>query len=136
MPMLRGTAPATLFTPTDEAFARLPAEILVPLSPDASSRSPSQETEKLQALVRIHMLPGVSAPERFIGQRGTVTDLACTELIVDGTASGRILVTTVPVNVGGPAIAGVTSPREAQIVGEPITADNGVIYPIDNVLVQ
>ncbi len=135
-PSLRASAPLTVLAPTDEAFARVPQSMLTALSPDAANRSPNQEPDKLQALVRIHLLAGLYGPDRIVGQAGTVTNEAGTRLVLDGTVSGRITVTSVPINVGGPNIAGVTTPREAQVVGEPIAADNGLIYPIDNVLIQ
>ena len=133
---LKTASQITVFAPTDAAFTRVPDTMLRDIAPQAGNRQPNQDPQKLQALIRIHLLSSVYPPNSFIGQRVTVRDEAGTTLIVDGTQSGRIMITTVPANVGGPNVAGATTPREAQVTGQVIAADNGLIYPIDNVLIQ
>jgi uncharacterized surface protein with fasciclin (FAS1) repeats len=133
---LKTASQVTVFAPTDGAFTRVPASMLQDLTPQAGSQSPSRDSQQLQALIRIHLIANAVAPSAFIGQRQTIVDEAGTSLIVDGTQSGILTITTVPANVGGPNIGGVTTPRTANVVGQEIVADNGVIYPIDNVLIQ
>jgi hypothetical protein len=66
-----------------------------------------------------------------------VVDSGGTNLIVDGSGSA-IVITTQPVLAGGAnsTSTGYSAQRTARVVGQPLIADNGVIYPIDNLLLQ
>lgn len=134
MDSLRTAGAVTLFAPTDAAFNQLPATIMQDLAPQNTQQMPSPA--KLQAFVRINELPSAWPPPQFLGRRQEVQTMAGTYLIVDGTQNGGIAVTTVTVNVGGPNIAGVTTPRTARALSPAIGASNGIIYPVDNVLLQ
>lgn len=131
---LRSSNEVTLFAPVDGAFGNLPASVTEALAPHASQQTPV--TSELQSLVRIHLLNGAYAPQQFAGRRVTVTDEAATQLQIDGTVQGQLAVVTVPIPAGGPHIFGLATSRVAHVIGPPIAADNGVIYPIDNVLIQ
>lgn len=104
---LNGDTPYTLFAPTEEAFAALPAGTL-----DALLASPSALTSVLQN----HLL---------------IEEVAAARL----TRLGSVLTTfgqTLPVTL---TAAGVTQIGDATIVEPNIEATNGVIHAIDTVLV-
>lgn len=133
---LRSAGRVTLFAPTDAAFNRVPADVMQLLQPGGDNQDPTENQSKVQSLVRIHLLDQAYTAETFIGKRMVVTDEAGTKLTVDGTQPGTIVISTVPYGAGGPGVGGLTTERSAMVVGQPILADNGVIFPIDNVLIQ
>ncbi len=104
---LKGEGPFTVFAPTDEAFAKLPAgtldELLKP-----------ENKQKLTDILLYHVLPGKVAAS-------DVTD----GLIAD-SALGTSLFFKVDM--------GKAYVNEAQIVATDIQASNGVIHVIDSVL--
>lgn len=103
---LNGDTPYTLFAPTEEAFAALPAGAL-----DALLASPSALTSVLQN----HLL---------------IEEAAAAQL----TRLGSVLTTlgqTLPVTL---TAAGVTQVGDATIIEADIVATNGVIHAIDTVL--
>ena len=104
---LKGAGPFTVFAPSDDAFAALPAgtvdELVKP-----------ENKEKLAAILLLHVLPGAIKS----------TDIAGTQ--VDAvTAGGKT------VHVDG--TDGVTVDG-AKVVTADITCSNGVIHVIDAVL--
>jgi uncharacterized surface protein with fasciclin (FAS1) repeats len=131
---LRSSNRVTMFAPTDAAFGNVPQSMLDQLAPQASQQTPSQS--KLPTLIRIHLLNGEYVPAQFAGRAVTVVDEAGTQLQIDGRQPGQLTIVTVPVGAGGPNIAGLATSRTAHVVAPPIQADNGLIYPIDNVLLQ
>lgn len=105
--VLKGDGPFTVFAPTDEAFAKLPAGTLESLLEPANR-------EKLVAILTYHVLPGrvmaadvVGLDEAKTVQGGTV------DISVDG---GTVMV------------------DEATVVATDIEASNGVIHVIDRVI--
>ncbi len=102
---LKGPGPFTVFAPTDEAFAKLPADQLKALM---------QNKDKLRQVLAYHIVAGrVSA--RDVAGMSSATTMAGPALSID-TASG------VKVN-------------EATVVQPDVMASNGVIHVIDAVLV-
>ncbi len=104
---LKSPGPFTVFAPTDEAFAKLPA---------ATLESVLADKEKLTAILTYHVVAGkVMAADvaKFHGK--TVKTVQGGELAID-TASG--------VKVG-----------PATVIKADIEADNGVIHVIDTVLI-
>ena len=101
---LKGTGPFTVFAPTDEAFAKLPAGTLEALLNDK---------EKLAAILTYHVVPGkVMAAQVKSGQVKTV--------------QGQAL--TVKADRGGVTV------DNARVVKTDIAASNGVIHVIDTVV--
>ncbi len=101
---LKGKGPFTVFAPTDEAFAKLPAGTLEALLMDK---------EKLAAILTYHVVPGkVMAAQVKAGQVKTVQGQALTVT----TKNGAVMV------------------DEAKVVKTDITASNGVIHVIDTVV--
>ena len=102
---LRSEGPFTIFAPTDEAFAKLPAGTLDTLLADK---------EKLAAVLTYHVVPGRLTASDVI----TKSELA--------TLQGQDL----KVSVGESAMV-----DQAKIVKTDIVCSNGVIHVIDSVVV-
>jgi uncharacterized surface protein with fasciclin (FAS1) repeats len=101
---LKGEGPFTVFAPTDEAFAKLPAGTLDALL---------QDKEKLATVLTYHVVPGkVTAAQVRPGMVKTV--------------QGQSL--TVKANRGGVMV------DNAKVVKTDIIASNGVIHVIDSVV--
>ncbi|HSC96973.1 MAG TPA: fasciclin domain-containing protein [Burkholderiales bacterium] len=101
---LKGEGPFTVFAPTDEAFAKLPAGTLDALL---------QDKEKLAAVLTYHVVPGkLTAAQVKPGMVKTV--------------QGQSL--TVKTNRGGVMV------DNARVVKTDIVASNGVIHVIDTVV--
>jgi uncharacterized surface protein with fasciclin (FAS1) repeats len=104
---LKGKGPFTVFAPTDEAFAKLPAGALQDLLKP-------ENKEKLQRVLTYHVVPG----------KVTASDVV--KLTSANAVSGdtlRIAASNGSVMVGG-----------ARVVKTDIEASNGVIHVIDTVL--
>jgi len=108
---LKGEGPLTVFAPTDEAFAALPAgtveTLLLPENKDA-----------LAGVLKLHVIAGAKIKSKDLaGQQITATTLNG-DLGVDGT-DGVVL----------------TAPGStATVVAADVSASNGVIHVIDTVL--
>jgi uncharacterized surface protein with fasciclin (FAS1) repeats len=101
---LKGKGPFTVFAPTDEAFAKLPAGALDALLKDK---------EKLSAVLTYHVVPGrVMAAQVKPGQVKTV--------------QGQSLTVT--------AARGAVMVDNAKVVKTDISTSNGVIHVIDTVV--
>jgi uncharacterized surface protein with fasciclin (FAS1) repeats len=104
---LKGAGPFTVFAPTDEAFAKLPAGTVENLLKP-------ENKEKLKAVLTYHVVPGkVTAAQ--------VTKLKAAKTVQGGEAK-------VSVNGGKVMI------DNANVVKTDIMAKNGVIHVIDTVI--
>ena len=104
---LKGAGPFTVFAPTDEAFAKLPASTLQDLL------KPENKT-KLQRILTYHVVPG----------RVLASDVA--KLHSPKAVSGD----TIHVEAKG----GAVKVDEANVIKTDIEASNGVIHVIDAVI--
>ena len=104
---LKGTGPFTVFAPTDEAFAKLPAgtvdDLLKP-----------ENKDKLVAILTYHVVPGKVMAADVTGKETMAKTVQGGEITVKGTDG---------VTVDG-----------AKVVQADIVADNGVIHVIDAVI--
>jgi uncharacterized surface protein with fasciclin (FAS1) repeats len=101
---LNGDGPFTVFAPTDEAFAKVPADQLQALLADK---------EMLTKVLTYHVVPGkVMAADVKPGEVGTVQGSAVTIT----TEGGAVMV------------------DGAKVVTTDVTASNGVIHAIDTVI--
>ena len=101
---LKGDGPFTVFAPTDEAFAKLPAGTVESLLNDK---------EKLAQILTYHVVPGkVMSTDVTTGAVQTVQGQPLNVMVDDGA---------VKVN-------------DAQVVQADVTASNGVIHVIDSVV--
>ena len=105
---LKGPGPFTVFAPTDEAFAKLPAgtveELLKP-----------ENKDKLVQVLSYHVVPGKVMSDDIAGQKTEAKTVEGSTLEVDAS-TGTVMV------------------DEAKVVMADIAADNGVIHVIDTVV--
>ena len=105
---LKGEGPFTVFAPTDDAFAKIPAETL-------SQLLQPENKEKLKAILMYHVLPGEFSAHQAM-------NLAPGAAPTVQGQSVRIM------NEGGLKI------NDAKVIAPDVEATNGVIHVIDNVL--
>jgi len=105
---LKGQGPFTVFAPTDEAFAKLPAGTLNDLLKP-------ENKQKLQRILSYHVVPG----------RVSSTDVV--KLRTAKAVSGDII----DINANG----GTVRVDNARVVKADIAASNGVIHVIDSVII-
>lgn len=105
--VLAGDKPMTVFAPTDDAFAKLPAGTV-------ESLLKPENKEKLAAILKFHVVPGRVFSNDVLSKK---------EL---QTAQGGML--TAAMKAGAPTING------AGLVATDIDASNGVIHVIDSVM--
>jgi uncharacterized surface protein with fasciclin (FAS1) repeats len=103
--VMKGPGPYTVFAPTDEAFAKVPGDVLAGLAKDKA---------KLQDVLKYHVLTSKWATDdiKLVKQTGTV--------------QGK------PVTFG--ATGGTLTVNGAKIVKPNVDCTNGVIHVIDAVL--
>ena len=108
IPTLKGDGPFTVFAPTDDAFAKVPAETLGQLLQP-------ENKEKLAAILTYHVVPGrVTAHEAMNLVPAKAATVQGQSLIITGT--------------GGLTI------NDAKVIAPDVEAANGVIHVIDGVL--
>ncbi|WP_420393700.1 fasciclin domain-containing protein [Acuticoccus sp.] len=153
---LNGEGPITLFAPTDQAFAKLPDDVMASLL-DPANR------EMLRAILTNHVVEGMHPAGEFIDTTAQLTTLAGNTLAIEGdgelllrepaapyvTTEGdmtaveyAILEASVPKvtisDAGGGRVPGGTDGGDASgavVILPDITADNGVIHAVSEVLV-
>ena len=107
---LKGTGPFTVFAPTDDAFAKLPAGTVETLLKP-------ENKDKLKEVLLLHVVPG------------SVLAADVVKLTEAKTAGGK----TVKVSTDGGVKVG-TATGMANVVKTDIKATNGVIHVIDSVI--
>ncbi|EGN75453.1 secreted/surface protein [Idiomarina sp. A28L] len=107
--VLNGEGPFTVFAPTDEAFAALPAGTVESLLEPANR-------DQLIAILTYHVVSGKVMSADLAGQQLNADTVEGSSLNIDATGYG------VKVN-------------DASVVTADIEADNGVIHVIDKVLI-
>ena len=104
---LKGEGPFTVFAPTDEAFAKLPAGTLEDLLKP-------ENKEKLAAILTYHVVSGKVMSGDIAGKTMMVETVEGSKLSVDATDGVKI--------------------DEAKVISADIATDNGVIHVIDTVV--
>ncbi len=104
---LKGDGPFTVFAPTDEAFAKLPAGTVESLLKDVP---------KLTAILTYHVVPGTVMASDVMGMDGQSVATVNGAKLKIGTTGG--------VKLNG----------ESNVVKTDIACTNGVIHVIDSVL--
>lgn len=104
---LRGPGPFTVFAPTDDAFAKLPAGTV-------DSLLKPENKEKLQAILKHHVVSG-KVPSSQAVKLTSAKDVSGKELKLDASSGG--------LKVGG-----------AKVVKADVEASNGVIHVVDAVI--
>jgi uncharacterized surface protein with fasciclin (FAS1) repeats len=104
---LKGPGPFTVFAPTDEAFAKLPAGTVEDLLKP-------ENKDKLVAILTYHVVPGKVMAADVTGKETKAKSVQGGEITVNGT--------------NGVMVDG------AKVVQADVAADNGVIHVIDSVI--
>ena len=104
---LKGVGPFTVFAPTDEAFAKLPAGTVEDLLKP-------ENKEKLVAILTYHVVPGKVMAADVSGKQTMAKSVQGSEITVNGTDGVMV--------------------DNAKVTTADIAADNGVIHVIDNVI--
>jgi len=105
---LKGTGPFTVFAPSDEAFAKLPAGTV-------DSLVKPENKMKLADILKLHVMSGKVMASDVTGKKLTPASVQGEKLNVDGTHDG--------VTVNG-----------AKVTKADIGCTNGVIHVIDTVM--
>jgi len=105
---LKGDGPFTVFAPTNEAFAALPAGTVENLLKP-------ENKDQLTQILTYHVVPGSYPAGSILGKRGSLTTAQGSSVTVDGRGDG--------VTVDG-----------ANVISADIAASNGVIHVIDSVI--
>ena len=105
---LQGEGPFTVFAPTNDAFAKLPEGTL-------ESLLEPENKEKLQEILKYHVVASNVPSSAAIGNQVSLDTLAGKSLAVDGMNGVKI--------------------NNANVTSADITASNGVIHIIDEVLI-
>jgi uncharacterized surface protein with fasciclin (FAS1) repeats len=133
----RQAAPMTVFAPVDQAFTAIPAGILQDLLGTGQSGQNQGDTERqrLLALIRNHMVAGIYLPEQISGADRRVETLNGGDLQISGSPGNMTVRNPAPgTQVGAFGAAGMQVSAPAQVLGSPVRASNGVIYPISQVI--
>ena len=104
---LKGAGPFTLFAPSDEAFAKLPAGTVEDLLKP-------ENKDKLVAILTYHVVPGKVMAADVAGKETMAKSVQGGEIKVNGTNGVMV--------------------NDAKVVQADIVADNGVIHVIDAVI--
>ena len=105
---LKGTGPFTVFAPTDEAFAKLPAGTVEDLLK-------AENKDKLVAVLTYHVVPGKVMASDIAGKKTMAKTVEGSDATINATGDA--------VMIDG-----------AKVVTADIATDNGVIHVIDTVI--
>jgi len=105
--VLKGEGPYTVFAPTDDAFAKLPAGTVENLLKP-------ENKEQLVAVLTYHVVPGKVMSSDIAGKTAKVATVEGGELSIDATDGVKV--------------------NEANVISADIEASNGVIHVIDTVV--
>lgn len=104
---LKGPGPFTVFAPSDEAFAKLPAGTVEDLLKP-------ENKDKLTAILTYHVVPGKVMAADVAGKETMAKSVQGSEIKIDGKDGVKV--------------------DNAKVVEADIAADNGVIHVIDAVI--
>jgi uncharacterized surface protein with fasciclin (FAS1) repeats len=104
---LKGTGPFTVFAPTDEAFAKLPAGTVEDLLKP-------ENKEKLTKILTYHVVPGKVMSADIAGKSQSVKTVQGSDVAIDATSGVKV--------------------NDAKVVTPDVEASNGVIHIIDTVI--
>lgn len=104
---LRGSGPFTIFAPTDEAFAKLPAGTLEDLLKP-------ENKEQLVAILSYHVVPGKAMSADLVGTSTTAATVQGQNLNIDASNGVKV--------------------NEANVTTADVVASNGVVHVIDTVI--
>ena len=124
----------TVFAPTNAAFDRSDPGWRTRATPNTSTRGGGSALKR-QALIEQSELAGVHPPAEFVGKLQDVRSLDGRIFHIDGRTPGVITITTGPIPKRGMGFSRQAL-RTARAELPPIEAKNGLIYPVDTILVR
>lgn len=124
---LRGDGPYTVFAPTDEAFNTVPYEVYRALLQP-------QNKAKLAQVLRYHVVPGKYTVNDLSGKQTFLTTAQGQTIFVDGVSSGSLTINEIDTTINNAREMANAIPGVGGSKGMDIAAANGVIIPIDRVL--
>ncbi len=133
----RQPAQLTVFAPVDQAFQNAPAGILQDLLGNSSSGNNVNDVERTRvlALIRNHIVPGAFTQADLTGADRRLRTLNGGDLQIASTGSTMTVRNPAPaMQPGALGAAGAQAASPARLVGGPIMASNGVIYPVDQII--
>jgi uncharacterized surface protein with fasciclin (FAS1) repeats len=136
---LRGAGPFTVFAPVNGAFTSAPSAQLQDLlgQGGGQSQGSSANPVRLPALVQYHIVNGIVAPADLAGYAGRdFRTMNGSPLRLASTGSGFTLSNPAPGTGAGFGAVGIAGMPPAAIMDtNGIAASNGIIYPINGVLI-
>jgi uncharacterized surface protein with fasciclin (FAS1) repeats len=135
----RQASPITVFAPTDQAFIGGQTVFLQDLlSSNSSVGEGSGQAERTRALplIQYHIIPGAFAPEQLAGGNRRLRTLNGADLELAAAPGSFTVRNPAPAQqLGGVSTTGINAAASpAQVLGAPVLASNGILYPIDQVL--
>lgn len=135
----RQPGPMTVFAPVDQAWLGAPAGLIQDLlgTNETSNENRNDiERNRVAALINYHIVPGLFTGTELTGADRRLRTLNGGDIQISGSGANFTVRNPAPATqLGAVGAAGAqASARPAQVVGQPISASNGVIYPIDQVL--
>jgi len=116
---LSGEGPFTVFAPTNDAFAKIDAEVLTELT--------TNDTETLGAILTYHVVEGAVDAETLIGAIGEAGE----EGYAITTVAGGSLTATI---VDGAVVLTDANGGTSTVTATDVAASNGLVHVIDTVL--
>lgn len=104
---LKGPGPFTVFAPTDDAFAKLPAGTL-------DNLLKPENKKQLTSILTYHVVPGKVMSKDLAGKKMMAKTAEGSEVTIDGTSGVKV--------------------DKATVTKADINASNGVIHVVDTVL--
>lgn len=104
---LKGDGPFTVFAPTDEAFAKLPAGTI-------DNLLKPENKDQLVAILTYHVVPGKVMSADIAGKKAEVASVQGGAIAVDATKGVKV--------------------DNAKVIAADVEASNGVIHVIDTVI--
>jgi len=134
----RQAAPMTVFAPVDQAFLGAPAGLLQDLLGNQTGGQSgfNPERGRAMALINYHIVPGAFALQQLTGNDRRLRTVNGGDIQVSSNGTELTVVNPAPAQqLGSFGAAGAQmSASPARLVGSPIQASNGIIYPIDQIL--
>jgi uncharacterized surface protein with fasciclin (FAS1) repeats len=123
----------TVFAPTNTAFELAEPNWRATANPDTAILSGGWGQQR-QHLIEQSVLSGIHPPSDFAGKMQDVRAINGSVFHVDGRGPGGISITTGPIATAMGDVA--RPPRVANAQLPPIVARDGIIYPVDNILIR
>lgn len=134
---LRGAGPFTIFAPVDTAWTGAPAGQLQNLLQGAGNPTERANPDmiRLRALLEYHILNGTLTPSELAGA-GTrdLRTMNGSPVRLASSGSGATVVNPAPGTGAGFGATGLAATPPIEIQQPAIPASNGIIYPINGVL--